>query len=58
MEDNCAVERKALRDFAASVIAGRLFKQTAALAAGARRGVVPEVPVALMEEVPRDAGGA
>ncbi|MSU52552.1 MAG: hypothetical protein EXS41_04040 [Opitutaceae bacterium] len=40
VEDNCAVERKALRDFAASVIAGRLFKQTAALAAGARRGVV------------------
>ena len=40
MEDNCAVARKALRDFAAAVIAGRLFKQTAALAAGARRGVV------------------
>ncbi len=40
VEDNFAVERKALRDFAASVIDGRLFKQTAALAAGARRGVI------------------
>ena len=40
VEDNFAVERKTLRDFAASVIDGRLFKQTAALAAGARRGVV------------------
>jgi ERCC4-type nuclease len=40
VEENFAVERKALRDFAASVIDGRLFKQTATIAAGARRGVI------------------
>ena len=40
MEDNYAVERKSLRDFAASVIDGRLFKQSAAMAVGTRRGVL------------------
>lgn len=40
VEDNFAVERKTLRDFAASVIDGRLFKQSAAMAVGTRRGVM------------------
>jgi len=40
VENNFAIERKTLRDFAASVIGGRWFKQTAAIAVGARRGVI------------------
>ncbi len=40
VEDNFAVERKTLADFAASVIGGRLFKQATALAQGARRSVL------------------
>lgn len=40
VEEDFAVERKTLRDFAASVIDARLFKQTAALAAAARGGVL------------------
>ena len=35
-----AVERKTLRDFAQSVIDGRLFTQAAALAQGPRRGIL------------------
>jgi DNA excision repair protein ERCC-4 len=40
VDDNFAVERKTLRDFAASVIDARLFKQAVAIVAGARRGVI------------------
>jgi ERCC4-type nuclease len=40
VEERFAVERKTLRDFAQSVIDARLFKQAAALAQGARRGVL------------------
>ena len=40
VEDNFIVERKTLRDFAASVIDGRLFRQAAALAREGRRGVL------------------
>ena len=40
VEEKFVVERKTLRDFAASVIDARLFKQTAAMAADARRGVI------------------
>lgn len=58
VEENFAVERKTLRDFAASVIDARLFKQAAALAAGARRGVIVlEGPASTAGElgVPRPA---
>lgn len=40
VEEDFAIERKALRDFAASVLDARLFKQAAAMAVGARRGVL------------------
>ena len=40
VEDNFAVERKTLADFAASVIDARWFKRSAAMAAGVRRGVI------------------
>jgi ERCC4-type nuclease len=40
VEDNYTVERKTLQDFAASVVDARLFKQAAAMAIGARRGVL------------------
>lgn len=40
VEENFAVERKTLADFAQSVIDARLFKQAAALAGGARRGLI------------------
>jgi DNA excision repair protein ERCC-4 len=50
VEDNFVVERKTLRDFAASVVDGRWFKQTAAIAVGARRGVV------VLEGTPSTAG--
>jgi ERCC4-type nuclease len=40
VEDRFAVERKTLADFAQSVVDARLFKQAAALAHGARRGVL------------------
>lgn len=40
VEDRFAVERKTLADFARSVIDARLFRQAAALAQGARRGVL------------------
>jgi DNA excision repair protein ERCC-4 len=40
VEDNFAVERKTLRDFAASVIDARLFKQAGAMAVRARRGII------------------
>ncbi len=40
VEDNFIVERKTLRDFAASVVDGRLFRQAAALAREGRRGVL------------------
>jgi DNA excision repair protein ERCC-4 len=40
VEENFLIERKTLRDFAASVIDARLFKQAAALATGTHRGVV------------------
>lgn len=38
--DHYVVERKTLRDFAVSVIDGRLFRQSAAIAANASRGVI------------------
>lgn len=38
--DHYVVERKTLRDFAVSVIDGRLFRQSAAIAANAARGVI------------------
>lgn len=38
--ENIVVERKTLVDFAVSVVDGRLFRQSAAIAAGVRRGVV------------------
>ncbi len=50
VEGNFAVERKTLRDFAASVIDARWFKQAGALAAGARRGVI------VLEGPPRATG--
>jgi DNA excision repair protein ERCC-4 len=40
VEDLVIVERKTLRDFAASVIDARLFRQSAAMATGARRAVL------------------
>ncbi len=40
VEENFVVERKALPDFAQSVIDGRLFRQASALANGARRGII------------------
>jgi len=40
VEDRFAVERKTLADFAQSVIDARLFKQTAAIVASGRRGVL------------------
>jgi ERCC4-type nuclease len=40
VEEQFAVERKTLADFAQSVVDARLFKQAAALAQGARRGVL------------------
>lgn len=40
VEDRFAVERKTLADFALSVVDARLFRQAAALARGARRGVL------------------
>lgn len=40
VEDNFAIERKTLRDFAASVIDARWFKQASAMAVGVRRGVI------------------
>ncbi|MBI5766770.1 MAG: nuclease [Verrucomicrobia bacterium] len=40
VEENFVAERKTLEDFAASVIDGRWFRQVAAMAAGARRGLV------------------
>lgn len=40
VEDRFAVERKTLADFAQSVVDARLFRQTAALARGTRRGVL------------------
>jgi len=40
VEENFAVERKTLADFSASVIDARWFKQAAAMAVGARRGVI------------------
>ncbi len=40
VEDNIAVERKTLPDFAASIIDARWFRQSAAMAAGTRRGVI------------------
>lgn len=40
VEDRFAVERKTLRDFAQSVIDARLFRQAAALARGAARGIL------------------
>lgn len=40
VEGNFAVERKTLRDFAASVIDTRLFKQAALLAQNGRRGML------------------
>ena len=40
VEENFAVERKTLADFAASVIDARWFRQAAAMAMGVRRGVV------------------
>jgi ERCC4-type nuclease len=50
VEENFAVERKTLKDFAMSVIDGRWFKQTAALAMGMRRGVI------ILEGTPKTAG--
>lgn len=40
VEGNYVVERKTLPDFAVSVIDARLFRQAAAIAAGARSGVI------------------
>ena len=40
VEGRFVVERKTLRDFAVSVVDARLFKQAAAMAACARRGVI------------------
>jgi ERCC4-type nuclease len=40
VEGDFVVERKTLRDFAASVVDARLFRQAAAMAVGARRGVI------------------
>ncbi|OHE89322.1 MAG: hypothetical protein A3G75_00675 [Verrucomicrobia bacterium RIFCSPLOWO2_12_FULL_64_8] len=40
VEDRFTVERKALADFAQSVVDARLFKQAAALAEGSRRGIL------------------
>jgi ERCC4-type nuclease len=40
VEDDFAIERKTLRDFAGSVLDARLFRQAAALAGGERRGIL------------------
>jgi DNA excision repair protein ERCC-4 len=50
VEESFAIERKTLADFAASVVDGRWFKQTAALAVGVRRGVI------ILEGTPKTAG--
>lgn len=52
VEESFVIERKTLRDFAASVIDARWFKQSAAMAAGARCGVIVlEGPVAAASEL-------
>ncbi|MDO8541806.1 MAG: ERCC4 domain-containing protein [Opitutaceae bacterium] len=40
VEDRYVIERKTLADFAASVVDARLFRQSAAIAADTRRGVI------------------
>lgn len=50
VEENFVVERKTLRDFAASVIDARWFKQAAAIAAMSQRGIV------ILEGSSREAG--
>jgi DNA excision repair protein ERCC-4 len=40
VQENFAVERKTLRDFAGSIVDGRLFKQAASMVTMARRGVL------------------
>jgi ERCC4-type nuclease len=48
LDDRLLVERKTLRDFAVSVVDGRLFRQASRLASDARRGIV------LLEGTSRD----
>lgn len=58
VEERFVVERKTLRDFAVSVVDGRLFRQAAALAQGGRRGILileGTVPAAAEAGVSREA---
>lgn len=50
VEDNFVVERKTLKDFAASVVDARWFKQAAAIATMSRRGII------ILEGSSREAG--